>query len=212
MYELNFPELEPILQRVDALASELDYEAARNGISRIIAAIREGTTRTTEIVRSLQQFAHPDGSEKAPADIHVGLDSTLMLLENRFKKGITVHKDYGDIPHVEGFAGQLNQVFLNLLSNAADAMNDKGEIWIVTRKIGEVVEIRTKDTGCGISDEIRDKIFDPFFTTKKVGSGMGLGLWICYQIVVDGHGGWIEVHSEIGKGTEMIIKLPIKAG
>jgi signal transduction histidine kinase len=103
---------------------------------------------------------------------------------------------------------------MNLLTNAADAMSDKGELFITTRQAGEYVEIRVRDTGCGIPDEIKGKIFEPFFTTKQVGSGMGLGLWICYQIVVEGHEGKIEVESDIGVGTEFVITLPIhsKAG
>jgi signal transduction histidine kinase len=214
VYELNLPQLSPLLQRVDALAAELDYQAARAAIPQILLAMREGTERTTEIIKSLRIFARHGGSGKAPVDIHAGLEATLTLLQNRFKKGIVVNQNYGNLPQVECDAGQINQVFMNLLTNAADAMSDKGELFITTRQAGEYVEIRVRDTGCGIPDEIKGKIFEPFFTTKQVGSGMGLGLWICYQIVVEGHEGKIEVESDIGVGTEFVITLPIhsKAG
>ena len=209
VYQLELPELEPILQEVDGLAAELDYEAARAAIPKILDAMREGTDRTTEIVKSLQLFARHGGSGKAPVNLHTGLEATLTLLKNRFGPGVVVHTDYGALPQVTCELGQMNQVFMHLLTNAADAMNDEGEISIMTRHVGENVEIRVRDTGCGVPDDIKDKIFDPFFTTKEVGSGMGLGLWMCYQIVVEGHGGKIEVESEVGQGGEFIVTLPI---
>ena len=196
-----------MLQRVDNLAAELDYIAAREAIPKILDAMREGTTRTTEIVKSLRTFARHGGSGKGPANLYEGIDATLTLLQNRLKKGVVVHKDYGDLPHVTCDLGQMNQVFMNLLTNAADAMNDEGGLFITTRNVGEHVEIRVRDTGCGIPDGMQSKIFDPFFTTKDVGPGMGL--WICYQIVVEGHGGKIEVESEVDSGTEFVVTLPI---
>jgi two-component system, NtrC family, sensor kinase len=175
-----------------------------------IAAMREGTDRTREIVKSLQIVTRHGGKGKVPANLHEGLDATLMLLANRFKKGITVHKNYGGLPKVECDIGQINQVFMNLLTNAADAINDEGEIFITTLKVGENVEIRVRDTGCGIPDDVKDQIFDPFFSTKDVGSGMGLGLWIAYQIITQGHSGKISVENHVDKGTEFVVTLPIQ--
>jgi two-component system, NtrC family, sensor kinase len=211
VYQLELPQLEPLLQEVDQLAAELDYQAARSAIPKILSAMREGTTRTTQIIQSLRTFARHGGSGKAPAELHVGLDATLTLLANRFQDKITVHKDLGNLPQVECDAGQINQVFMNLLTNAIDVIEDDGEIWIATRQVDENVEIRVRDTGHGIPEDVKDKIFDPFFSTKEVGSGMGLGLWIAYQIVVEGHGGVIDVESEVGKGTEFIVTLPIQS-
>jgi signal transduction histidine kinase len=210
IYEIATPEQEALLGEVDALAAELDYLAARAAIPKLIDAMREGTTRTSEIVKSLYLFARHQNGGIVPTDLHPGLDATLMLLEHRLKEKITVYKDYGSLPQVRCHAGQINQVVMNLLQNAADAIADKGEVFLTTRHVGDTVEIRVRDTGCGIPDEIRDRIFDPFFTTKPVGKGMGLGLWMCYQIVVDGHGGKIEMESEVGKGTEVVVTLPIQ--
>ena len=143
------------------------------------------------------------------ADIHEGLDSTLILLRNKYKKRIEIHKNYGRIPEIECYPGQLNQVFMNVLSNAIDALPDKGSITISTSKSNESVRISIKDTGKGIPVDIQSRIFEPFFTTKEVGQGTGLGLSICHSII-EKHNGSIKVNSEVGKGSEFVIVLPVK--
>jgi signal transduction histidine kinase len=143
------------------------------------------------------------------ADIHEGLDSTLILLRNKYKERIEIEKQYGDIPEIECYPGQLNQVFLNVLSNAIDAIDDKGTITISTAKINGSIRVSIKDTGRGIPEDIQSKIFEPFFTTKEVGQGTGLGLSICHSII-EKHSGSIEVKSEVGKGSEFLIAVPVK--
>ncbi len=143
------------------------------------------------------------------ADIHEGLDSTLILLRNKYKERIEIKKHYGDIPEIECYPGQLNQVFMNILSNAIDAIVEKGTITISTSKSNGSIRVSIKDTGRGIPEDIQSKIFEPFFTTKEVGQGTGLGLSICHSII-EKHNGSIQVKSEIGKGTEFEIMLPVK--
>lgn len=165
--------------------------------------------RILGIVKSLKNFARLDESEFKEADIHVGIDSTLILLANKLKSRIEVVKDYGDIPPILCYPNQLNQVFMNLIVNAADAIPDAGTIWISTSANNNYVTIRIKDSGGGMTSEVTKKIFDPGFTTKGVGVGTGLGLSIVYKII-EKHGGEISVKSEAGRGTEFTIKLPIK--
>ena len=141
--------------------------------------------------------------------VHEGIDSTLLILSKEYGKRIQIEKDYGELPVVECYPGQLNQVFMNILMNAVQAIDGEGKIGISTRKIGEEVRLVFRDTGKGIDKNIQPKIFDPFFTTKDVGKGTGLGLSISYGIIQK-HGGNIVVNSETNKGTEFIITLPIK--
>jgi signal transduction histidine kinase len=164
--------------------------------------------RITSIVKSLRNFARLDESEEKSVDLHEGIDSSLTLLVHELKKGVEVVKNYGDLPNVVCFPSQLNQVFMNLLNNAIFAMEGKGTITITTERDGEHVVLRFADTGAGIAPENLDRIFDPGFTTKGVGVGTGLGLAICYRIVQDHHG-TIGVRSELGKGTELTVRLPI---
>lgn len=164
--------------------------------------------RITSIVKSLRNFARLDESEEKSVNLHEGIDSTLTLLVHELKKGVEIVKNYGDLPNVVCFPSQLNQVFMNLLNNAISAMEGKGTIAITTERDGEHVVLRFTDTGMGIAPENLDRIFDPGFTTKGVGVGTGLGLAICYRIVQDHHG-TIEVRSEVGKGTEFTLRLPI---
>ncbi len=165
--------------------------------------------RINEIVRSLRNFARLDEAERKPADLHQGLDSTLTLVGHLLKNRIAVQREYGSLPLVECYANQINQVFVNILVNAAQAMAEPGTITIRTRHDLEhhaaVVEI--SDTGCGIPPENLKRIFDPGFTTKGVGVGTGLGLAICYRII-EQHRGKIEVESVAGKGTTFRIVLP----
>ena len=168
--------------------------------------------RINEIVRSLRNFARLDEAERKPADLHEGLDSTLTLVGHLLKNRIRVQREYGPLPLVECYANQINQVFVNILVNAAQAIAGTGSITIRTRHDEDhhaaVIEI--SDTGCGIPPENLQKIFDPGFTTKGVGVGTGLGLAICYRIV-EQHGGRIEVESVAGKGTTLRIVLPTAA-
>jgi signal transduction histidine kinase/predicted GIY-YIG superfamily endonuclease len=172
---------------------------------------REACRRIGAIVKSLRNFARLDEAERKPADLHEGLDSTLTLAAHLMKGRITVQRDYGQLPQVDCYANQLNQVFLNVLVNAAHAIEGTGEITIRTRQATpDSVTIEIRDTGSGIPAENLAKIFNPGFTTKGVGVGTGLGLAITYRIV-ENHHGKIEVESEVGRGTTFRITLPVRA-
>jgi len=169
-----------------------------------------------EIVRSMKQFAHPDRKEMAAADINQAIVSTLVIASNEYKYVADVETDFGEIPLVNCYAGEVNQVVLNLIVNAAHAIGDvvkatggKGKIRVTTRELDGVVEIAIGDTGNGIPVEVRSRIFDPFFTTKEVGKGTGQGLAIARNVVVDKHGGTLHFETEIGLGTTFFIRLPI---
>lgn len=165
--------------------------------------------RIVKIVRSLRNFARLDEAERKTVDLHEGLESTLILVHHEIKNRIEVVRDYGDIPEIECFPDQLNQVFMNILVNAAHAIEGKGKITIGTRCDGKYVTLTFSDTGKGIRPEDLSKIFDPGFTTKGVGVGSGLGLAICYKIVRE-HGGHIQVRSELGRGSTFTITLPVE--
>ncbi|MCC3431811.1 MAG: HAMP domain-containing histidine kinase, partial [Microcoleus sp. PH2017_04_SCI_O_A] len=146
-------------------------------------------------------------------DLHEGLESSLLMLQNKLKSNIKIDKQYGNLPPVKCHAGQINQVFYNLIDNALDAIDsaDKpGELTIRSwLSEPDWVTISVRDTGSGIPAQIQDKIFDPFFTTKPVGKGTGLGLSVCYQVIVQAHGGRIRCVSQVGEGTELIVELPL---
>ena len=165
--------------------------------------------RILSIVKSLRNFARLDESEFKEADIHVGINSTLILLSNKLKSRIEIVKDYGNVPSILCYPNQLNQVFMNIIANTIDAIPDSGTIWISTRSDEHFVTIKIKDSGIGMSDETIKKIFDPGFTTKGVGVGTGLGLSIVYNII-EKHHGTINVTSKVGEGSEFTIKIPIK--
>ena len=195
-----------------ASLSDDDTEQAEKAFStldRLIASCSNGSQRIKEIVLGLRLFSRLDEAERKSVDLHEGIDSTLTLLEHQMKDRITVEKNYGPLPLVECFAGQLNQVFMNLLTNAVDATEGEGTITITTHAEGDTISIAFTDTGSGISEDARTKIFDPFFTTKDIGKGTGLGLSISYGIV-EKHGGKIEVKSEPDQGTTFTITLPTK--
>ena len=166
--------------------------------------------RIVKIVRSLRNFARLDEAERKMADLHEGLESTLTLVHHETKNRIQVVRDFGNIPEIECFPDQLNQVFMNVLVNAAHAIEGQGKITITSRSDTGSVTLAFSDTGRGIRPENLAKIFDPGFTTKGVGVGSGLGLAICYKIVKE-HGGRIEVQSELGRGSTFTITLPVKA-
>ncbi|PSB28608.1 histidine kinase, partial [filamentous cyanobacterium Phorm 46] len=181
------------------------------------------------IVLSLRNFARHDEAEMKPVDIHEGIDSTLLILQSRLKSnglipGIEIIKDYGALPKVECFPGQLNQVFMNILGNAIDSLDNQPApktIFISTavvaadsdadsgKSIGQLAVIRIRDSGPGLVEKAKLRLFDPFFTTKPVGKGTGLGLSISYQIVVEKHGGSLKCISEAGQGAEFRIEIPL---
>lgn len=168
----------------------------------------EGTKRIIEIVKKLRSFARLDEAEFQKFDIHEALEDTLMLIQHEISPDITITKKYGDIPNILCSPRQLNQVFLNVLINAIQAIDDQGEVGILTYRENDMVYVTIKDTGVGIPEKNLMKIFDPGFTTKGVGVGTGLGLSICYQIIQD-HKGEISVESQVGTGTTFTIILPI---
>jgi signal transduction histidine kinase len=175
----------------------------------LIAESSDGAQRVRQIVQDLKSFSRVDGGEFANADINDGLDSTLSIAANELKYKAAVTREYSELPKVWCNMGQLNQVFLNILVNAAHAIEERGEIRIVTREEAGSVLIAISDSGGGILPENLKKIFDPFFTTKEVGKGTGLGLAIAYDIITNKHGGLIEVESKIGVGTTFTITLPV---
>jgi len=181
---------------------------AREAVHKLLVRSREGTARVKKIVEDLRTFSRVDHAELLEVDLHEGIDRTLSLMEPRLKDGIRVVKQYGELPPVRCYAGQLNQVFMNLLMNACDAMPEGGEITIRTARTEQGVRLDFSDTGPGIPPEIRSRIFDPFFTTKAVGRGTGLGLSISHGIV-ERHGGRIGVESSVGSGTTFSLELPL---
>jgi len=196
------------LKEINELKQNIEYKEAIREINKLIDSIKNGVNRTTEIVRGLRTFSRLDEDVLKTTDIHEGINSTLILLHNKYKNRIEIIKKYKKIPLIECFPGQVNQVFMNILSNAIDAIEGNGTITICTSLSGKNVRISIRDTGNGIQKNLREKIFDPFFTTKEVGKGTGLGLSIT-QSIIEKHKGKIEVKSEPGNGTEFIILLPV---
>jgi two-component system, NtrC family, sensor kinase len=164
----------------------------------------------------MKEFAYPDAVEQSPADLNHALSTTLTVARSAYKHATNVQTDFGELPPVMCNIGELNQVFLNLIVNAAHAIQDSGKdvssgcITISTRVSGPWAEIAIADNGCGIASDNLEKIFDPFFTTKAVGRGTGQGLAITRSIVNDKHGGKIEVHSTPGLGTRFVVRLPVR--
>ncbi|MET3823763.1 two-component system NtrC family sensor kinase [Burkholderia sp. PvR073] len=209
-HEDALPQLEPA-QR-DALAAmgrvaDLDY--VRDEIVTLIDESIDGALRVRRIVQDLRDFSRPGSGEWCVADIHAGLESTLNVVHNELKYKADIVREYGDVPHVECLPSQLNQVFMNLLVNAAHAIPERGVITIRTSSDDEQVSIAISDTGAGMTPDIVRRIFDPFFTTKPVGQGTGLGLSVSHGIV-ERHRGAIDVTSEPGRGTTFRIRLPIR--
>jgi signal transduction histidine kinase len=187
-----------------------DTSKSREAITKLLMRSREGTERVKKIVQDLRTFSRMDHAELQDADLHEELDRTLALMEPRFKNSIVVERDYGELPRVRCYPGQLNQVFLNLLMNACDAIEDRGRILIRTRRTPDGVRLEFHDDGPGIDQDVQRRIFDPFFTTKPVGVGTGLGLSLSHGII-ERHGGRIHVSSTPGHGTTFVIELPLVA-
>ncbi|MFO1430687.1 MAG: CHASE2 domain-containing protein [Candidatus Competibacteraceae bacterium] len=195
-------------------AGDRQKEKARVGntlktLRELIASCREGTERVKKIVLDLRTFSRADDTGPVLAELHEGLESTLNLLVKEYRDRITVHRDYAKLPAMECYSGQINQVFMNLLLNAAQAIPEKGDVWIQTALEDDRVIITIRDNGNGIPESNLHRIFDPFFTTKPVGTGTGLGLSITYSII-DKHGGTIRVKSQVNVGTEFTVELPLR--
>ncbi len=211
---------------IDEFIDRVDFEFIKDDLTKMVNSMQIGTERIREIVTSLRTFSRLDEAEHKVVDIHAGIDSTLLILKHRLKATslrpeIKVVSQYGDLPKVECYAGQLNQVFMNLLSNAIDALDEWDsqrspqertqrpcQIEIITTfNDQDQVSITIQDNGPGIPDEIQNRLFDPFFTTKPVGKGTGLGLSISYQIIVEKHGGKLWCHSTPEDGTAFHIEI-----
>lgn len=194
----------------EEIKKKIEYEFLLGDINSIISDCRDGAQRIRDIVQNLRTFSRLDEAEFKKSDVHEGIDSTLRLLSRYYSSDkITLIRDYGELPPVDSFSGQLNQVWMNLLVNAAQAIGNKsGEVQITTRSQEDSVLIEIKDTGCGIPKENLNRIFDPFYTTKPVGEGTGLGLSISFSII-ERHKGAINVESSLDKGTTFTVRLPI---
>jgi len=188
-----------------------DFDYIVKDLPKLISSCEDGARRTRDIVLGLRNFSRLDEAQVKEVDLHEGIESTLQLLTGELKNRIKVHTEFGNLPKVTCYASQINQVFMNILSNAAQAIDGNGEIFITSRRQGkDQVAIVIRDTGKGMDRTTLEKVFDPFFTTKSHGAGTGLGLSISYG-VIQKHGGDIIVQSEVGKGTEFTIVIPIKA-
>jgi two-component system, NtrC family, sensor kinase len=226
LYQEEYPQSTSRLQKKIA---GIDLEFLAGDFPKVIASMQMGADRIREIVVSLRNFSRLDEADFKEVDLHEGIDNTLMILHHRFKATveqaeIQIIKAYGQIPKVSCFPGQLNQVFMNIIGNAIDALQEQDEarspeevknnpskIWVETKSVdSERVAIQISDNGAGIPEAMRHKLFDPFFTTKPVGKGTGLGLSISHQIVVKKHKGKIECDSTPGKGTRFTIEIPVE--
>jgi len=196
--------------RTKELKEKIHYQTILSELSSIIADCHEGAHRIREIVLNLRTFSRLDEAEIKKTDIHEGIESTIRLLSQYYNHDrIVLKRDYGNLPPVECNAGQLNQVWMNLLTNAAQSLgNEPGEVRVKTGVAGEMIVVTISDTGKGIATENLKKIFDPFFTTKPIGEGTGLGLSISYGII-ESHGGTIEVESTPGQGTTFTTMIPM---
>ena len=224
-YQTQYPQSPQSIQ--DDL-EEVNLDFLTEDLTKILKSMKFGSDRIRDIVLSLRNFSRLDESEFKPIDIHQGIDNTLMILQHRLKATknrpeIEVVKEYGDLPLLECSAGQLNQVFMNLLTNAIDAVEEREQqqsfqdfekipnriVISTVQATSNSVQIKIADNGLGILEEVRSRLFDPFFTTKPVGKGTGLGLSISYQVVTEKHRGKIWCDSVLGKGTSFVIELPL---
>ncbi len=225
LYQVHYPEPVPQVQN-QAIAIDLGFLV--NDLPKLLSSMKVGAERIQKIVVSLRNFSRMDEAESKTVDLHEGINNTLMILENRLKAQakqpqIQIIKDYGNLPLVECYAGQLNQVFMNIISNAIDALESAAAagkwssgdippptIHITTEQVtGDRVAIRIRDNGTGISDTVKHRLFDPFFTTKTVGKGTGLGMSISYQVVTERHSGSLQCFSVLGEGAEFVVEIPI---
>jgi PAS domain S-box-containing protein len=198
----------PLAAEIEAIGRKADLGYLKDDIADLVRESMEGLRRVKDIVQALKDFSHVGQTDWQYADVHAGLDTTLNIVANEIKYKATVEKQYGRLPDIKCMASQLNQVFMNLLVNAAQAIRNRGVITIATGAENGWVWVRISDTGCGIPQQNLKRVFEPFFTTKPVGSGTGLGLSLSYSIV-NKHGGRIEVSSKPDVGTAFTIHLPV---
>jgi len=219
LYQKHYPE--PVIE-ISKQISDIDLDFIAEDFPHLLYSMNQGVTRISQIVKSLRDFSHHDEANYKRVDIHAGIDNTILLLEHRInqlphRKKIQIIKEYSQLPKVECYSSKLNQVFMNILSNAVDALEEgieKNNIYdpwirIITETIDKKAVIRIVDNGIGINQQVRERLFDPFFTTKEVGKGTGMGLAVSYQIIVDNHKGELQCISELGKGSEFIISIPL---
>lgn len=226
LYQQHYPDPKP---EVEEFATAIDVAFLAEDLPKTLASMRIGANRIHQIVLSLRNFSRHDHAAVKSVDIHEGIDSTLLILQHRLKANadrpeVRVIREYGDLPWIECYAGQLNQVFMNVLSNALDALDDResqaadtelqqapSTIRITTQRQGrDWVSICIADNGLGMSKEVQQQIFDPFFTTKPVGKGTGLGMSISYQVITEKHHGVIRCESIPGNGTAFWIEIPVR--
>lgn len=194
--------------QIARMQEEMHYGFIKEDLKILIDNFTEGARRINTIVTDLRTFSRMDTDTIAEVDLHASLEMSLNLLRNQYKNRIEIHKEYGEIPKIRGYSGKLNQVFMNLLSNAFHAIQGNGDVWIRTRRSDHAVEVEIQDNGAGIPKENLSRIFEPFFTTKPVGQGTGLGLSISYGII-EQHRGRIIVTSEPMKGSSFVVRLPV---
>jgi signal transduction histidine kinase len=200
-------------KKIHDYKEELDFDYLKEEVEHLLKGIYEGASRTAEIVKGLRIFSRVDEDDLKRADMNEGLDSTIVIINNLLDNRIEIIKNYEQLPPIECYPGKLNQVFLNIISNAIHAINQKfgeqngGQITITTSSTEHEVIIKIKDNGTGMDEKTKHKIFEPFFTTKEVGEGTGLGMSIAYNTIKK-HNGQILIESKIGEGTEFILKLP----
>lgn len=222
LYQQEYPQPTNIIRKTSA---NLEIQFIQEDLPNTLKSVEVGAERIRDIILSLRNFSRMDESSCKAVDIHEGIDNTLLILNHRLKaqsnqEAIRVEKLYGDIPLIECYAGSLNQVFMNILSNAIDALEEKRrgsgsqetcEVFIRTRLCfnEDFLEVAIADNGIGMSQSVQKKLFEPFFTTKPLGKGTGMGMPISYQIIVEKHGGQMKVKSAPGKGTEFCIQIPV---
>lgn len=226
IYQQNHPPGE----QVKAYAEEVELEYLLEDLPEMLASMQTGVKRIAEISKSMRIFSRGDRDQKVAFDLHEGIDSTLLILKHRLKGNefhpeIKVIKDYGNLPQIIGFPGQLNQVFMNILANAIDVFDEMSQERSMTQMkqnpyrimlktnlypVNQIVKISIQDNGCGMSEEVKNQIFNHLFTTKEVGKGTGLGLSISRQIVEEKHGGNLSCYSQLGKGSEFVIEIPMR--
>jgi PAS domain S-box-containing protein len=233
LYQEHYPE--PV-REIQQICRDIDLDFVTADLPKVLSSMQIGADRIQQIVLSLRNFSRLDEAGMKPVDIHEGIDNTLLILQHRLKpksqfSGINIVKEYGELPPVECYAGQLNQVFMNIIGNAIDALESQPEPRIITIctevKSGDRegslpnpdcptpnnthVAIRIKDNGPGMTEQVKKRLFDPFFTTKPVGKGTGLGLSISHHVVVEKHGGTLQCVSQPGEGAEFWIQIPVAA-
>ncbi|MEL7035337.1 MAG: ATP-binding protein [Cyanobacteria bacterium J06592_8] len=225
LYGEEYPEPTP---EIEERIEEIDLEFLLEDLPQVLTSMKSAAERIRDLVESLRGMYRVDDSEEQVVNLHQILDNIVLILQSKLKgkkgRGITVIKDYGQVPSVKCYPGQLNQAFMNLLNNAIDALeercletdSDEPTIWIQTEMTSDQESsetpqaiIRIKDNGTGISDDVKKNIFEPFFTTKPIGTATGFGLNTCHQVIVETHHGQLECVSQPGEGTELIVSIPV---